>query len=175
MEIEAWKAVEGYEDLYEVSDIGRVRSLGRESKNGTCSYWRKGRVLRCSPNNNGYPTVRLTDETGAWTQILVHRLVALHFVSNPHSLPEVNHKDRNRANIAAGNLEWVTRLGNNLHAIAAGSFERVKLSPDFVKQLREDFAGRPLTRRAARIMAAEKNVGMSAIYRARTGQRWGWV
>lgn len=96
---EIWLPVSGYEGLYEVSNLGRVRSLFRYKK-----------VLHPS-NTNGYATVELWKDK-ARKRIGVHRLVALAFVSNPSGKPFVNHKDETRNNNNADNLEWVTHIEN---------------------------------------------------------------
>jgi hypothetical protein len=174
---EIWKPIAGFKGLYEISDRGRVRSLGRECRNGTCTYWRKGRVLRNTPNNNGYPSVRLADADSRYAGLLVHRLVALHFVLNPDPdrLSLVTHRDGCLTNAAAENLVWTSHLDICLRTIDAGRFERVKLSIGFVEKLRAAFAARPLTRREARVIAGAMGVSMGTVYRARSGNRWSRV
>lgn len=105
---EVWKDIEDFEGLYQVSNLGRVRSLDRIDKNG---QFRNGRVLADKHNNRGYHTIALYrgGNTKYW---LIHRLVAIAFLDNPDSLPEVNHKDENKANNAASNLEWCTSAYN---------------------------------------------------------------
>lgn len=118
--METWKDIPGYEDRYQVSDEGRVRSVDRMARGVSKAgrdYLKKmpGRVLR--PGNcRGYLIVNL-HPTGTVT---VHRLVALAFVSGFAAGLEVNHKDGNKKNNAASNLEWVTRQGNQVHAVVAG-------------------------------------------------------
>lgn len=74
----------------------------------------RDRILPQRLNADGYPEVwfRTDDGKGYQTLARVHRLVALAFVPNPENKPEVNHKDYNRQNPSADNLEWVTRLEN---------------------------------------------------------------
>lgn len=100
MSEEIWKPVPGYEGLYEVSNFGRVRSLFRYKK-----------ILKPSPNWNGYTTAELWKGKRR-KRISIHRLVATCFCDNPYNKPFVNHKDETRTNNRADNLEWVTHVEN---------------------------------------------------------------
>lgn len=108
---EEWKDVKGFEGRYQVSNMGRVRSLDRLiiGKNGN-SYIRKGQMLKPSPNNNkkGYLKVSLSDGNRNYTHIEMQRLVALHFCEGYKPGLVVNHKDECVTNNRADNLEWCT-------------------------------------------------------------------
>jgi len=110
---EEWKPIEGYEGLYEVSNLGRVRSLPREVKGhkGT-PYLRPGCILKNHIDYKGYEYVVLTVNAKG-IQKKVHRLVAMAFIPNPDNLPMVNHKDECKANNHVDNLEWCTALYNS--------------------------------------------------------------
>lgn len=109
---ELWKPVVGYEGLYEVSNLGRVRSLPRK---GT-----KGGIVNVSySNNKHYAHIPLTKDSISKTTSL-HRVVALAWVPNPTNKPQVNHIDGNKLNNSASNLEWVTNLENMRHSIKTG-------------------------------------------------------
>lgn len=97
--MEEWKAVSGYEGLYEVSNLGRVRSIKRR------------KILSLSILKDGYCQVGLC-KLGERRYFLIHRLVAEAFVPNPASKPQVNHKDEDKSNNAASNLEWMTPKEN---------------------------------------------------------------
>lgn len=105
--VEIWKSILGYEGLYEVSNLGRVRSLDRRVSytNGQV-HIHKGRILKPGVSN-GYMQVHLCNN-GSMKQPLVHRLVAEAFIPNPDNLPQVNHKDENPSNNNVDNLEWCT-------------------------------------------------------------------
>ena len=96
---ETFLSVPGYEGLYEVSNLGNVKTL------------RKGRLLTQCSDKNGYKGVCLTKD-GKSRTIQVHRLVAMAFLPNPENLPEVNHKDESHDNNCVENLEWISKKGN---------------------------------------------------------------
>lgn len=113
--------ITGYEGIYEINEKGEVFSLTRFviGVDGT-SYPKKGRKLVPTINKiTGYYYVSLWRDNKGKT-FAVHRLVAQLFVSNPDNKPEVNHKDSNRLNCQASNLEWVTSSENSLHGYASG-------------------------------------------------------
>lgn len=112
---EVWKDIEGYEGLYQVSNLGRVRSLDRyvpHKKQGR--KFCKGTLMATHINNAGYATVNLSKDC-KYKSHDIHRLVAIAFVPNPNSLPQVNHKDEDKTNNTAGNLEWMTASENNMY------------------------------------------------------------
>lgn len=101
MENEIWKDIEGYEGLYQVSNLGRVKRV------------RSGRIRTQKIAKNGYCQVNLSKNNQV-NFYLVHRLVANAFIPNPNNLPQVNHKDENKTNNHIENLEWCTQSYNNL-------------------------------------------------------------
>lgn len=105
---EQWKPVVGYEGYYEVSNLGRVRSIDRKIVycNGVCKT-HKGRIMKTWVSNRGREGLGLKKDT-CQTYQSVHRLVAMAFLPNPDNLPEVNHKDENPLNNRVDNLEWCT-------------------------------------------------------------------
>lgn len=114
MEEEIWKDVPGYETYYQVSNLGRVRSLDRFYNGRNL----KGKILKLSPNKFGY--LRFTAKKDNITKTLhVHRIVLLTF--NPIlKEKQVNHIDGDKTNNKLENLEWCTDSENKIHAYANG-------------------------------------------------------
>ena len=92
---EIWKDIKGYEGLYQVSNLGRVKS--------------KRKIL--SPSKGEYLKVVLS-KNGVEKVYTIHRLVAKAFIDNFENKPQVNHKDENKHNNVVDNLEWVTNKEN---------------------------------------------------------------
>ena len=109
---ELWQDVYGYEDFYEVSSEGRVRSKGRfVNGNGGSSFWKDGRILKPQTRKHGYLGVWLyTGESKK--QVSVHRLVAEAFCSREDGQTEVNHLNEDKQDNRAINLAWCTKSEN---------------------------------------------------------------
>lgn len=102
---EIWKDIAGYEGLYQVSNLGNVKSL---NYNRT----KKERILIPGKNNSGYLLVMLS-KNGTRKTFTIHRLAAQAFIENPKNLPEVNHIDEDKTNNCVSNLEFCDRKYNN--------------------------------------------------------------
>ena len=112
---EEYRDIKGFEGMYQVSNLGRVRSLDRID----CA----GRKLRGAPIAfnvyKGYRGVWLNkDSKGTYRRI--HRLVGETFIPNPEGKRTINHKDGDKSNNRVSNLEWATHTENSLHAFANG-------------------------------------------------------
>lgn len=130
--IEQWKDIPQYEGLYQVSNFGRIKSLSRKSCGRTLSE----RILKCSPGKNGYVVTRLY-KCGVGKTFRVHRLVAESFVDNKEGFVEINHKDENKANNNADNLEWCSRSYNMTYGnCRAHNVSKVALISDTGKILK---------------------------------------
>lgn len=110
---EIWRDIPGYEGLYQISNLGRIKSLDRYVK-----HWRgglkkrKGIILALIYDKDGYTHVKLGKD-GIIITKSIHRLVAETFIYNPDNLPIINHKDENPSNNCVWNLEWCTVAYNN--------------------------------------------------------------
>lgn len=117
---EIWEDVKGYEDLYQVSNIGRVRSKDRMRHVGHGHYGlKKGRILKpykMKSREYGYYLQVTLCRNNKHTKHLIHRLVAQAFIENHDNKPCVNHIDGDKANNRVDNLEWCTFSDNNQHA-----------------------------------------------------------
>ena len=110
---EVWKDVVGYEGLYQVSSLGQVRSCERIVKRKDYGdVLRPQQILKQYDNGTGYLRVVLYNNEHKSKKLYVHRLVADVFVKNPFGLPNINHKDENKYNNNASNLEWCTQKYN---------------------------------------------------------------
>ena len=104
-----YKSIKGYEGIYEVSELGKIRSINRivERKDGRNIHY-KGKDLTPSIDGGGYAVVILS-KNGISKVMKVHRLVAEAFLPNHDNLPEVHHKNHDRKDNRVHNLKWVTR------------------------------------------------------------------
>ena len=110
MQDEVWKDILGYEGVYQVSNLGRVRSLSRKGTKSKDTY-----ILKIQKYKTGYLYVNLckSNKRRKWK---IHRLVAIAFIPNPSNLLYINHKDENPTNNCVENLEWCTQDYNNKYS-----------------------------------------------------------
>ena len=101
---EEWRDIVGYEEKYQVSNLGEVKSLNYKRT-------KKEKILKTGKNTSGYSYVNLCKD-GKKKTYHVHRLVAQAFIPNPNNYSEVNHKDENKENNCVKNLEWCDRKYN---------------------------------------------------------------
>lgn len=118
-EKEIWKPILGYEGRYEVSNIGRVRSLVANHNGRYCT--KKEKILKQATNRLGYSVVRLTDDNKSLHTFTVHRLVMIAFVGLAEG-KEVNHINGIKSDNRIKNLEYVTHFENVQHAIRNGLY-----------------------------------------------------
>ena len=117
---EVWRSVVGWENSHEVSNLGRVRTKARTraGKNDSEAHVAV-KLKKTYLDEDGYERVSLYADNE--TKLLgVHRIVAEAFIENPNNLPQVNHKNGDKADNRAENLEWVTNTQNIQHSIENG-------------------------------------------------------
>lgn len=119
---EEWKSVVGW-SLYEISNMGKIRSKDRVINTKKYSYVKKGRILNPIQDEFGYYRVVLKQD-GRSKAERIHRLVCEAFIANPLNKPCVNHIDNNPTNNRVDNLEWVTHQENTDWMIKQGRFKR---------------------------------------------------
>jgi hypothetical protein len=134
MKSEEWRSIPGYEGLYEVSSLGRVRSLDHMVRNRYSVALKRGIVLRQTPDRRGYMQVHLSNGSKVET-CKVHRLAATAFIGPPPTPDaQVNHIDFTKDNNVFVNLEWCTRQKNHRHAVDGGRLDG-SISPKRGKKL----------------------------------------
>lgn len=149
-EVEVWKDVIGYEGLYIVSSMGRIKSLDRiiATSNGK-NQLHKGKMMKLLDNGNGYFFVRIKGKIS-----YIHRLVAKAFIPNPDNLPEVDHIDTNKGNNKVGNLKWASRKDNCNNELTRSHITEAqkgrKVSEETKRKLSESCKGRKHTEEARR-------------------------
>lgn len=122
--MEVWKDIENYENLYQVSSYGNIKSKDRIVKcwnNKTRTI--KGKIIKPMLLRDGYLYVHLY-KNAIRKDYAVHRIVAKMFINNYEQKEEINHKDGNKQNNSVENLEWVTPSENILHAYRTGLIVR---------------------------------------------------
>jgi len=114
MEKEIWKDIQGYEGLYQVSNLGGVKNI------------KYGRLKKILINSNGYYIASLY-KNNKLKQKRVHQLIAIAFIPNPNNYKEINHKNGIKLDNRIENLEWVSRLENVNHAYRTGLITRKQI------------------------------------------------
>lgn len=121
MQEEIWRPIKGYEGIYDVSNLGRVRSHDKHTKHNYGGLkLQKGRILNPKKGTNGYVRVYLSDKNSKTKRFSIHRIVGNAFVENPQGKPQINHINSDRSDNRASNLEWVTNSENQKHAYKNG-------------------------------------------------------
>ena len=149
MDKEIWKDIVGYEELYQVSNLGNVKSKDRyvyQKNNGViCKHFYKGKNIKHKEQKNGYIYIHLS-KNGKPKWKLLHRIVAEAFI--PHTIENnvVNHLDNDTKNNVVNNLEWTTYKGNMQHAAKQG---RMKYNYENLKKAQE--------KRKIAVIAIDKN------------------
>ena len=170
--IEEWKNIPEFEG-YQISNIGRVRSIDRFSGNRKGII--KGKELVQTSNKRRYLEVRLFKNNKSTAKV-IHRLVANAFIPNPESKPQVNHIDGNKLNNRVDNLEWMSNSENQKHAYSLGlqpsrageNNSKAKLTDKDVTLLKELYnSGKSVVE-----VSKSTNINLSLIRQIIYGRSW---
>ncbi len=112
---EVWKSIEGYEGMYEISNLGRIKSFKADKQNG--------KILKLKNSTSGYSKCALFKDNHP-TTFTIHKLVAQAFIPNTDNKSQINHIDGNKENNRVDNLEWCTPKENMKHASKTGLIKR---------------------------------------------------
>ena len=171
MSKEFWRNIEGYKELYQISNTGKVRSF--KNKNII--------ILKQRKNSRGYWYVNLCID-GKYKSITVHRLVALHFFDKSDRNETVNHIDGNKDNNCIFNLEWITRKENWEHAkrnnlLAMGEKNgKSKLKEKDVLEIRNLYKKSKKSKKSThRSLAKRYNVSKTCIGLILQRKRWSFL
>ena len=115
--MEIWKDIVGYDGLYQISNMGRVKSLERIARN---NHKIKEKILTPNLNKGGYLRVHLRKDNYSYTP-LIHRLVAQAFLPNPNNKPQIDHINTNKTDNRVCNLRWTTASENMKNPITLES------------------------------------------------------
>jgi DNA-binding NarL/FixJ family response regulator len=167
-DIEIWKPLKEYEGLYEISNMGKIKSL---IKKGNIKEQIRKTGLDVS---TGYINVMLRKNNKPLTK-RVHRLVAEAFVPNPDNKLVVNHIDGNKKNNKASNLEWMTYSENTLHSFKTGLQKKIFGDNNYITKIKDQdvFEIKKLISQGKTNKEIAKIYGVnpSQISRIKTGQR----
>lgn len=170
---EQWKRVNGYEEYYQISNIGRVKSLSRKHWNGYNYWYSKDKILKPYLDNRGYYVVSLR-KNNKRKLFYIHRLVAQSFIPNLQNKPEVNHINKKTDNTLQ-NLEWVTARENMKHAFYNKRINHQgiknggsKLNEKQVKEIRKKYT----TKDNYTKIGKKYNVSYQTISEIIRGKRW---
>lgn len=155
---EKWKDVDGYDGLYKVSTLGRVKG--------------KYRIKSQQDNGKGYLMVRL-NKNGESRWHLVHRLVAKAFIENPQNKPTVNHIDGNRKNNKFNNLEWATYSENNLHSYRYNGRKSALAVPIYCIETGKIYKSSYDASKDTGIPQSSINRCANGIFKSTNGTHWG--
>lgn len=155
---EKWKDVDGYDGLYKVSTLGRVKG--------------KHRIKSQQDNGKGYLMVRL-NKNGESRWHLVHRLVAKAFIENPQNKPTVNHIDGNRKNNKFNNLEWATYSENNLHSYRSNGRKSALAVPIYCIETGKIYKSSYDASKETGIPQSSINRCANGIFKSTNGTHWG--
>ena len=157
--VEIWKDIEGFEGFYQISNLGRVKSLERiidRPISGKIKYTEKILNVQLNKKRN-YVYIQLY-KNGYSRRYIVHRLVAEAFIPNPNNLPQVNHKDENSLNNCVDNLEWCTAKYNLTYGTRIERIAKKNYVPVIAYNDHEEFLFSSQTDGAKQLNVLQSNI-----------------
>ena len=162
---EVWKPIVGYEGFYEVSNLGRVKSVERIVENNGGQQRRQERIMRLRIGSLGYLNVTLCRES-ATKVFSVHRLVAQAFIPNPENKPYVDHIDTDPSNNNVDNLRWVTQHENAMNPLTREHNSKSKMGhPKYSPPLSEESKRRIGEKNRGKVRSEELKQRLSDIHK----------
>ena len=166
---EIWKDIPDYEGVYQVSNLGRIRSLDRYIKRGKSGFFKEGQIQKLQNNGNGYLYKQLKHE-GRYRNFYIHRLVLMVFIGERPDGMVICHKDGDTTNNNLNNLRYDTPLENNIDQFRHG-IEKGKLSNDDVLKVRKMYKDGYKTKEISEFF----NVGKWVVQRINKGENYSWL
>ncbi len=130
---EIWKDVVGFESIYMVSSLGKIKSMPKQINNGKNIYFSKEKIKKQTIDKHGYSRITLT-KNNKGKRFLLHRLIAESFIPNIFNKKIVNHIDSNPKNNSLQNLEWVNIRENSCHGIKKQTCSSIYIGVTFHKE-----------------------------------------
>lgn len=176
MKKENWKPIKGYKNLYQISDLGNIKSL---PKYIGCVF-SNGCILKIKPNRIGYIRVSLSDKHGDKKFFLVHRIVAKHFISLPPENKQfINHKNGIKTDNRVENLEWCNMSENIIHAIRNNLRQPIKGEKSNFSKLTEkevlEIRSKAANKIPYKYLASMYNTSLSNIGHIVTRKNWAHI
>jgi hypothetical protein len=129
---EIWKDVVGYEGIYKVSNLGRVKRISNLKR---CNLkYRDGYYLKPLDNGLGYLRIKLSNK-GKSRRVMLHRIIAKAFIPNPENKPFINHINSDRKDNRIENLEWCTQSENVKHCVKVGRWHALSKNRPFTRHI----------------------------------------
>lgn len=153
---EVWKPVRGYEGYYEISNFGKVRSLDRVVKQGSCMRKVKAKIIKIYIGPYGYPCVSLCRDRKTRC-IPIHRLLAKAFIPNPENKPFIDHIDTDKTNYRLNNLRWCTQKENMNNPLTLAFCKKRVYTKEIIEKIKKTKIARKTKTAPKKVYQFDKN------------------
>lgn len=172
--MEEWRDIPGYENIYKVSELGRVMRVGQSSRG--CMTKRGPHLLRPGIDTDGYRQFKLHSAPKPPKQVKVHQIVMAVFIGPPPTGLQINHKDRNKNNNSIANLEYVTLQRNIEHAIETGGRDSPRGECHGMRKITEAQAMYiKHSMQPQKELAGKFGIHIGQVSRIQSGKRWSYI